>query len=185
MASEADSENPALLPVNQHWRDSLLGVMRQVVHTLPDQTDLGELISAIRSTPTLSPLLENMSVQELIEMAVSRPYSKPAFDFSYEERSTDAASEAAAETGASVIRRRADSPDGDRLILQALAKEDSLNETMLTRVTCLTSEQIRLLTRNLRSKGLIHLEGSGSKRRIKITRNGSQYLRAQQHPSRG
>ncbi len=43
--------------------------------------------------------------------------------------------------------------------------------------TGLASDQVRLILRNLRTKGYIHVEGSGLKRRVKITRHGAGYLR--------
>jgi DNA-binding transcriptional ArsR family regulator len=177
MASEAEiEENPAQL-ADPQWRESLLGVMRAVVHKLPDTTDLGELVAAMRANPTLVPLLNNMSVQELIDMAVSRPLAPPEPEITYDEEGNPMMD--LPDNSPAVIRRRADAPDGDLRILRVLADEGPMTESGLGRATRLTSDQVRLLLRHLRSKGLIHIEGSGTKRRIKVTRNGGNYLRKQ------
>ena len=82
------------------------------------------------------------------------------------------------DNGPAVIRRRADVPDGDVRLLSALSKQKSgRRENELLQTTGLASDQVRLILRNLRTKGFIHVEGSGIKRRIKITRHGTAYLR--------
>lgn len=171
--------------VDEQWRSSLLEVMRQVIHSLPDQTTLGELVAATRANDHLAPMLGYMSVQELIDMAVARPTTskkapakksqkrEPEIEFDEEGNPLMDLPDA----GPAVIRRRADVPDGDNRILRALAKEGPLSESGLIRATKLTSDQVKLVLRHLRTKGWIHIEGAGQKRKIKITRNGSSHLR--------
>lgn len=182
--------------VDEQWRQSLLVVMRQVINSLPDQTSLGELVAATRANPHLAPTLGYMSVQELIDMAVARPSHtahaghtingdakklaangrrrvEPEIQFDEEGNPIMDLPE----TGPAVIRRRADVPDGDYRILRTLADEGPLSEPSLVRATKLTSEQLKLVLRHLRTKGWIHVEGSGPKRKVKITRNGASQLR--------
>jgi predicted transcriptional regulator len=177
--------------VDEQWRQSLLEVMRQVIHSLPDQTSLGELVAATRANPHLAPTLGYMSVQELIDMAVARPSHagngpvngdarkairrrvEPEIQFDEEGNPIMDLPD----SGPAVIRRRADVPDGDYRILRTLADEGPLSEPSLTRATKLTSEQLKLVLRHLRTKGWIHVEGSGPKRKVKITRNGASHLR--------
>lgn len=171
--------------VDEQWRQSLLEVMRQVINSLPDHTSLGELVAATRANPHLAPTLGYMSVQELIDMAVARPTNggeakksgrrrvEPEIMFDDEGNPIMDLPE----TGPAVIRRRADVPDGDYRILRTLADEGPLSEPSLLRATKLTSEQIKLVLRHLRTKGWIHVEGSGPKRKIKVTRNGASQLR--------
>jgi hypothetical protein len=177
--------------VDETWRQSLLAVMRQVIHSLPDQTTLGELVAATRANPHLAPMLGYMSVQELIDMAVARPtYSMPIVpkptngvrrrvpepaEIEYDEDGNPLME--LPDAGPAVIRRRADIPDGDFRILRSLTDEGPLSEPSLLRATKMTSEQLKLLLRHLRTKGWIHIEGSGPKRKIKVTRNGTSHLR--------
>lgn len=173
--------------VDEQWRQSLLQVMRQVVNNLPDETSLGELVAATRANPHLAPMLGYMSVQELIDMAVARPprpspskAGRPKSqvqDSARVEYDEDGNPLMALPSGPAVIRRRADVPDGDLRILRALADDGPLSEPSLIRATKLTSDQVKLVLRHLRTKGWIHIEGSGAKRKIKITRNGSSHLR--------
>jgi hypothetical protein len=202
--SADDEERTA--DVDETWRQSLLGVMRQVVHSLPDQTTLGELVAATRANPHLAPMLGYMSVQELIDMAVARPgvpglsamsamsampggvsgisgvkpsngvrRRAPEPEIEFDEDGNPLME--LPDTGPAVIRRRADIPDGDFRVLRSLADEGPLSEPSLLRTTKVTSEQLKLILRHLRTKGWIHIEGSGPKRKIKITRNGSSHLR--------
>jgi len=185
--SAADSDEERTAEVDEQWRQSLLEVMRQVIHSLPDQTSLGELVAATRANPHLAPTLGYMSVQELIDMAVARP-TQPANgeakkagrrriepEIQFDEEGNPIMD--LPETGPAVIRRRADVPDGDYRILRTLADEGPLSEPSLIRATKLTSEQLKLVLRHLRTKGWIHVEGSGPKRKVKITRNGASHLR--------
>lgn len=183
LGTELDEQDGAA-QVDDQWRQSLLQVMRQVVHSLPDATSLGELVAATRQNPHLSPLLGYMSVQELIDMAVDRPLrpispakparsSRPEIEFDEEGNPLMELPDA----GPAVIRRRADVPDGDDRVLRTLADEGPLSEPSLVRATRLTHEQLKLILRHLRTKGWIHVEGSGQKRKVKITRNGSSHLR--------
>jgi hypothetical protein len=190
--SDLDEERTA--DVDETWRQSLLGVMRQVIHSLPDQTTLGELVAATRANPHLAPMLGYMSVQELIDMAVARPSGSPGSlgiakptngarrrspqiepEIEFDEEGNPLMD--LPDTGPAVIRRRADIPDGDFRVLRSLADEGPLSEPSLLRATKVTSEQLKLILRHLRTKGWIHIEGSGPKRKIKITRNGSSHLR--------
>jgi predicted transcriptional regulator len=190
LRDEIDEERTA--EVDEQWRQSLLEVMRQVINSLPDQTSLGELVAATRANPHLAPTLGYMSVQELIDMAVARPAHLGANGANGEAKKSGRRRVVEPEihfdeegnplmdlpdTGPAVIRRRADVPDGDYRILRTLDDEGPLSEPSLTRATKLTSEQIKLVLRHLRTKGWIHVEGSGGKRKVKITRNGSSHLR--------
>lgn len=187
---EIDEERTA--EVDEQWRQSLLDVMRQVVNSLPDETTLGELVTATRGNPHLAPMLGYMSVQELIDMAVARPVlstrtvvtggtngtpprATPESEIEYDEDGNPLME--LPDAGPAVIRRRADVPDGDLRILRTLADEGPLNEPTLLRATKLTTEQIKLVLRHLRAKGFIHVEGSAQKRKFKITRNGAAHLR--------
>lgn len=183
LRDELDEER---VVVDEQWRQSLLAVMRQVIHSLPDQTSLGELVAATRANPHLAPTLGYMSVQELIDMAVARPAlpangeaKKPGRrrepEIQFDEEGNPMMD--LPDTGPAVIRRRADVPDGDYRILRTLADEGPLSEPSLVRATKLTSEQLKLVLRHLRTKGWIHVEGSGPKRKVKITRNGASHLR--------
>ncbi|MCA9657588.1 MAG: hypothetical protein KC486_04540, partial [Myxococcales bacterium] len=63
-------------------------------------------------------------------------------------------------------------------VLRALNKSKAgRRELELLQTTGLTSEQLRLIVRHLRTKGYLHVEGSGTKRRYKITRAGTGFLR--------
>jgi hypothetical protein len=188
LRDEVDDERTT--EVDEQWRQSLLEVMRQVIHSLPDGTSLGELVAATRANPHLAPTLGYMSVQELIDMAVARPAQLDVGDGEAKKPSRRRVAEPEIQfdeegnpimdlpdTGPAVIRRRADVPDGDQRILRTLADEGPLSEPALVRATKLTSEQLKLMLRHLRTKGWIHVEGSGSKRKVKITRNGASHLR--------
>ena len=195
MAAEQAQSQERTAEVDEQWRQSLLEVMRQVVNSLPDETTLGELVAATRANPHLAPMLGYMSVQELIDMAVARPVqarsdgrndvAKPARktrrepEYELDEEGNPLMD--LPDAGPAVIRRRADVPDGDIRILKTLADEGPLAEATLQRATRLTQEQIKLILRHLRTKGFIHVEGSGGKRKVKITRNGSSYLRKIKH----
>ncbi len=176
-------EDTRRVGVDDQWRQSLLDVMRQVIHALPEETTLGELVAATRANPHLAPMLGYMSVQELIAMAVTRPATpkpsarkvKSAPEVSFDEEGNPIMD--LPDTGPAVIRRRADVPDGDYRVLRLLSDEGSVGESALIRATRLTQEQLRLVLRHLRTKGFIHVEGSGQKRKVKITRNGAVHLR--------
>jgi hypothetical protein len=170
--------------VDDQWRTSLLDMMRQVINTLPDETTLGDLVQATRANAQFAPLLAYISVQELIDMAVARPPTakpsarKPARsepEVTFDEEGNPIMD--LPDTGPAVIRRRADVPDGDSRVLRLLAEEGPLTESTLARSSRLTQEQLKLVLRHLRTKGWIHIEGSGTKRKIKITRNGASHLR--------
>ena len=175
--------------VEDTWADSLREVLRDVIKQLPGHVTLCELVGATRSNPQLAPVLEHFTVQELIDLAKERPRGEPS------EIAARLAAKARASTGEvlldeegnpyldldsgpAVIRRRADVPDGDVRLLSALSKQKTgRRETELLQTTGLASDQVRLILRNLRTRGFIHVEGTGLKRRIKITRHGAAFLR--------
>ena len=175
--------------VENTWAVSLREVLRDVVKQLPGHVTLGELVGATRSNPQLAPVLEHFTVQELIDLAKERPRGEPS------EIAARLAAKARASTGEvlldeegnpyldldsgpAVIRRRADVPDGDVRLLSALSKQKAgRRETELLQTTGLASDQVRLILRNLRTRGFIHVEGTGLKRRVKITRHGAAFLR--------
>lgn len=180
--------------VEDTWAESLREVLRDVIKQLPGHVTLGELVEATRSNPQLAPVLEHFTVQELIDLAKERPPGEPS-DIAArlaaapgKARSTAATGEVLLDdegnpyldldSGPAVIRRRADVPDGDVRLLSALSKQKTgRRELELLQSTGLASEQVRLILRNLRTRGFIHVEGTGLKRRIKITRHGAAYLR--------
>jgi len=170
--SETSEENKP----NDAWATSLREVMRKVIVSLPDHATLGELVDAASRSPQMRPVLELFTVQELIDVAKTR--EKPA------RPTTPAVSEerAALDGGPAVIRRRADVAEGDLRILKALLVHGGLREQEIANTAGLTMEQLRLLLRPLKTKGFVHLEGSGLKRRYKITRHGSTYLRKSTTP---
>jgi predicted transcriptional regulator len=170
------------------WAQSLRDVLRDVIASLPDHHTLGDLVAAASANPQMAPVLEIFTVQELIDIARKRP--RPG-----KNGKTNGARAAAprevqfdadgnpimdlGEQGALVIRRRADVPDGDIRVLRSLAERGGLRENDLLSLANLTSEQFRIILRHLRTKGFIHVEGSGLKRRLKITRLGNAFLRKQ------
>ncbi len=165
------------------WNESLRQIMREVILTLPDTTSLGELIDAARQHPQMAPALHLTTVQDLIDLVISRPVYAPEPETSEPDNvyyDDDGNPVMDLDTGPKVIRRRADVPGGDLKILKALTRQKAgRRESELLQVTGLTSEQQRLLCRHLKTRGLIHIEGSGTKRRFKITRAGSSFLRRQ------
>ena len=180
--------------VEDTWAKSLRDVLCDVIKTLPSHVTLGELVDATRSNPQLAPVLDHFTVQELIDLVKDRPRNEPS-DLPVRAASTSrSGSEPRPEvqfdeegnplldldldSGPAVIRRRADVPDGDVRLLSALSKQKAgRRENELLQTTGLASDQVRLILRNLRTRGFIHVEGSGIKRRIKITRHGTAYLR--------
>ncbi len=173
--------------VEDAWAESLREVLRDVIKTLPSHVTLGEVVEATRSNPQLAPVLDHFTVQELIDLVKDRPRDEPS------DLLASAATKARGgeplldedgnpildlDAGTAVIRRRADVPDGDVRLLSAISRQKTgRREAELLQTTGLASDQVRLILRNLRTRGFIHVEGSGLKRRIKITRNGSAYLR--------
>lgn len=190
--------------VEDAWAESLREVLRNVIQQLPSHVTLGELVEATRANPQLAPVLEVFTVQQLIDLVKDRPRSDPSTVVSLKNgangknghskppkpglasRPFGPAEPQFDEDGnplldldtSAVIRRRADVPDGDIRMLSALARQKTgRREAELLQTTGLASDQVRLILRNLRTKGFIHVEGSGVKRRIKITRHGQLYLR--------
>ena len=177
--------------VEDAWAESLRDVLRDVIKTLPGAVTLRELVDATRSNPQLAPVLDHFTVQELIDLVKDRPRGEPS-DLALHAVKPAAKPAPTGEVmfdeegnplldldnGPAVIRRRADVPDGDVRLLSALSKQKAgRRENELLQTTGLASDQVRLILRNLRTKGFIHVEGSGIKRRIKITRHGTAYLR--------
>jgi predicted transcriptional regulator len=162
------------------WAESLREVMRQVVENLPDHATLGELIDAAKSNSAMAPVLEIFTVHELIELAKKRPKPVKNGKSRRGEVQYDAEGNPVMdlEDGPKVIRRRADVPDGDARVLRCLLDRGPQRETDLANATGLTADQLRIILRHLRTKGYVHIEGSGAKRRLKITRHGSGFLRA-------
>ncbi|MBL4683907.1 MAG: hypothetical protein JKY37_04915 [Nannocystaceae bacterium] len=162
------------------YAHSLREVMIGVISALPDHATLGELIAAAKSNPAMSPVLEIFTVQELIDATKSRPKvtDKPAPKAAKAVQVDDEGNPIMElDAGPRVIRRRADVPDGDLLVLKVLAERGPQRESDLANSATLTGEQLRIILRSLRTKGHVHVEGSGIKRRLKITRHGSGYLR--------
>ncbi|MEE9383936.1 MAG: hypothetical protein V3V08_11035 [Nannocystaceae bacterium] len=157
--------------------------MRDVVTNLPDEASLGELIDAARKNPHLEPVLDRMTVQELIDMARLRRPPAPAEEVPTGGVRLDADGNPIMDlpdAGPAVIRRRADVPDGDLLILRCLSTDGPVAETPLSRKVGVTTEQLRLTIRQLLDKRHIHIEGTGPKRKFRITRSGGSYLRKRQ-----
>lgn len=183
--------------VEDAWAGSLRDVLRDVIKALPSKVTLGELVEATRSNPQLAPVLEHFTVQELIDLVKDRPRDEPSDLVGLAAKIKVAANGAGSnggtgeivfdeegnpildlDAGPAVIRRRADVPDGDVRLLSVLNKQKAgRRENELLQTTGLASDQVRLILRNLRTKGFIHVEGTGIKRRIKITRHGTAYLR--------
>ncbi|HEY0139191.1 MAG TPA: hypothetical protein VGB85_34120 [Nannocystis sp.] len=178
--------------VEDTWAKSLRDVLCDVIKTLPSHVTLGELVDATRSNPQLAPVLDHFTVQELIDLVKDRPRNEPSDlpvraaprsgseprpEVQFDEEGNPLL-DLDLDSGPAVIRRRADVPDGDVRLLSALSKQKAgRRENELLQTTGLASDQVRLILRNLRTRGFIHVEGSGIKRRIKITRHGTAYLR--------
>ncbi len=146
--------------------ESIRQVLREVIEQLPDEATLGELVDAARKTPMMERALHHFTVEELIEAAWRGAASKAAKKAAKAE---DAAPQ--------VIRRRADVPDGDVRVLSLLAEQGPVRESEIAMLVKLTTDQTRLVLRSLRTRGFVHFEGSGAKRRVRITRSGSAHLR--------
>jgi|GEM_PF-1298536 len=171
---DADDADDAADDADDAWAESLRDVLRQVIASLPDHATLGELVDATRGNPAIAPVLDLFTVRELIETAKKKPKAAPKKAPKVDADGNPPLDLAA---GPKIIRRRADVPDGDLRVLKALSTQGPLKETELVSTTQLTSEQLRIIVRHLRTKGFIHIEGSGTKRRVKITRNGGGFLR--------
>jgi len=164
---------------DEAWNQSLREVMKEVIVSLPDQATLGELVSAARSNTSLAPMLEVMTVKELIDMTKRRPRAMPNGK-SAPRSGLDEDGNALmdlSDAARAVIRRRADAPDGDTRVLRSLSKAGPQRDLELANACRLTADQLRIILRQLRAKGFIHVEGSGAKRRIKVTRQGTVHLR--------
>ncbi|RMG97976.1 MAG: hypothetical protein D6705_07180 [Deltaproteobacteria bacterium] len=148
---------------------SVRQVLREVVEQLPDEATLGELVDAARKAPMMERALGHFTVAELIEAAQRGAVAARA------QRAEKAAK--AEDATPQVIRRRADVPDGDIRVLACLASQGPVRESEIATLTKLTSDQARLVLRNLKTRGFVHFEGSGAKRRVRITRSGSSHLR--------
>jgi hypothetical protein len=181
MTLEASRNANANKDPDSAWAESLREVMRQVVENLPDHATLGELVDAAKSNGAMAPVLEIFTVHELIELAKKRP--KPHNGKNGKPKRGEIHYDADGnpimdlEDGPKVIRRRADVPDGDARVLRCLLDRGPARESDLANATGLTADQLRIILRHLRTKGYVHTEGSGAKRRLKITRHGSGFLR--------
>ena len=176
--------------VEDTWARSLRDVLCDVIKTLPSHVTLGELVDATRSNPQLAPVLDHFTVQELIDLVKDRPRGEPSdlpvraatrsgggSEVQFDDEGNPLL-DLDLDSGTAVIRRRADVPDGDVRLLSALSKmKAGRREHELLQTTGLASDQVRIILRNLQTRGFIHVEGSGIKRRIKITRHGTAYLR--------
>lgn len=180
--------------VDETWTQSLRDILKEVIRKLPDQTTLGELVAATRGSDHMAPVLDVFTVQELIDLAKERPRPERAAPTGVGASSTGSNGNGVhfdvdgnplidlglglGDVGPAVIRRRADIPGGDLIILQSLARNKAgRRESELLQGTALASDQLRLVLRHLRTKGHVHVEGSGPKRRYKITRVGAAFLR--------
>lgn len=176
----ATETTDAQAAASETYAQSLRDVMLDVIATLPDHATLGELVHAARSNPAMAPVLDIFTVQELIDAAKKRkktpPPSSTKGEIQFDEEGNPIMD---LDAGPAVIRRRADVPDGDIRVLRVLAERGAQRESDLTTHASLTAEQLRIILRHLRTKGYVHVEGSGIKRRLKITRNGSTFLRKQ------
>lgn len=173
-----------LEPVRDAWAESLREVFVDVVRQLPSTVTLGELVEVTRQNHALAPVLDHFTVQELIDLVKDRPRSADPLVAPAPARTSEPALDEEGnpildlDAGTAVIRRRADVPDGDLRLLRALVRQKTgRREPELVQATGLASDQVRLILRNLRTRGYIHIEGSGVKRRVKITRHGAGYLR--------
>lgn len=176
-SDEAVADAPNTESADNAWAESLREVMCNVIATLPDEATLGELISAAKTNAAMAPVLDIFTVQQLVDAAKKKPKPSPSEhedEILYDEDGNPLTD---ADAGPAVIRRRADVPDGDLRVLRTLADRGAQREVDLANNASLTGEQLRLLVRHLKTKGFIHVEGSGSKRRLKITRHGSSFLR--------
>ncbi len=163
-------------------REALLNLVRDVVHSLPCDATLGQLVEQLETRDELRPVLEVLTVQHILEWGKTRP--RPTVtsptpgsdeDGVYLDEdgnyTTDLLDGAAA-----VVRRKADVEEGNLSVLNFLSRAGAHTELSISRGTRLDADQVRLVVRHLRKKGLIHSEGSGAKRRNRITRAGTQFL---------
>lgn len=162
------------------WESSLLEVFREVLRKLPEDTSLGELVKATQANPHIAPVLQILSVQELIDLAATRPKveKKPS------------SPEGPADDGSMVIRRRADVPDGDLRVLSVLSqlaaeRNGAIPDQEVAQACELSEDQVRLIVRQLNAKNLVVVEGSGARKRSRITRQGQQYLRKKSDNAEG
>jgi hypothetical protein len=63
----AESDGPGA------WKASMVSVFRRALLDLPEQATLGEIVAAARANPQLESVLAEMSIQQLIDIAVERP----------------------------------------------------------------------------------------------------------------
>jgi hypothetical protein len=176
----SEDADGGLTAEDREFQAKLIEVLRNVTANLPDETTIGELVTAARTNPVMAPVLEILTVQGLIDLAVARPRRQDRdrpdrAEIRYDEEGNPILD--LHDDGPQVVRRRADVPDGDVVVLRYLATQGAQPEAALARATQLTAEQLRLIVRHLKSKGQVHVEGAGTKKKIKITRNGSMYLR--------
>lgn len=162
----SNSDAPDSKP--EGWESSLLEVFRDVLRKLPEDTSLGELVRATQANPHIAPVLQILSVQELIDLAATRPKVEKKLS----------AAPAPADDGSTVIRRRADVPDGDLKILRVLVELGKASpESEVAKACSLSEDQVRLIVRQLCAKNLVVTEGSGLRKKVRATRQGQQHLR--------
>jgi len=164
-------------------RDALLSLVRDVVHSLPGDATLGQLVEQLETRAELRPVLKVLTVQHLLEWGKTRPQRSapapapsPAEDGVYIDEDGNYITDLLDGTPA-VVRRKADVEEGNLSVLKFLSKAGAHTEVSISRGTRLDTDQVRLVVRHLRKKGLIHSEGGGVKRRNHITRAGTQFLR--------
>lgn len=163
-------------------REALLSLVQDVVHSLPSDATLGQLVEQLETRDELRPVLEVLTVQHILEWGKSRPRPEapPATsaadeDGVYLDEDGNYTTDLIDGTGA-VVRRKADVEEGNLSVLSFLSKAGAHTELSITRGTRLDGDQVRLVVRHLRKKGLIYSEGSGAKRRNRITRAGTSFL---------
>ena len=143
MRREVDEDGPDGDPVDR------------LAHALPDDATLGELIQETRTNRQMSNVLDTMTVQELIDMAKTRPAAKKNGKPSEPEIVFDEEGNPILnlpDSGSAVVRRRADVADGDIRVLRCLAEEGPMHEGGISRHARLTSLRLYLLGLRVRAR---------------------------------
>lgn len=161
-------------------RAALLEVVKTSMQQLPDEATLGELFLEIEQREELRPVLEVLTVQHLLEWGKARTRAQAsADDEPFVDEDGNVSGDFLDQGSPTVVRRKADVEEGNLAVLAFLSKAGSQTELSISRGTRMDAEQVRLVVRHLRNKGLVHAEGSGAKRRNRITRAGCQWLKKQ------
>ena len=167
-------------------REALLEVVKTSMHQLPDEATLGELFLEIEQREELRPVLEVLTVQHLLEWGKARTRSQAvAAEEPFVDEDGNVSGDFLDQGAPTVVRRKADVEEGNLAVLAFLSKAGSQTELSISRGTRMDAEQVRLVVRHLRNKGLVHVEGSGARRRNRITRAGSQWLKKQRPSAAG